>query len=247
MSLPFHDRLKHLLPGYLYYPHKIAKEARGMEPELRILREIVPAGRVAIDVGANRGYYSYALSKIANRVEAFEPYPVVARFARRKLGKNVRLHEVALSNYSGSAKLRIPQCKGDIDVHYSATLKDIPIEKYIELTVPVMTIDQFGFGDVGFIKIDAEGSDMDVIEGARETIGRCRPNLLVELLPLYKDPLRCIQQIETTLRYAARIMVGDRLLDARQALERFSPSVHTFNVVFMPSPEVAAPQSRTTG
>jgi FkbM family methyltransferase len=240
MVLPVHDRLKHFLPSYLYYPHKIAKEARGREPELRILHDLVPAGRAAIDVGANRGYYSYALSKIASRVEAFEPYPIIAQFARRKLGKNVRLHEIALSNYSGSAELRIPQCKGNIDIHYSATLKDIAIEKYIEFTVRVMTIDQFGFEDVGFIKVDAEGSDMDVIEGARETIGRYRPNLLVELLPLYKDPLRCIEQIETTMGYMARIMVCGRLLDARQALGQFLPSLRTFNVVFTPSPETAA-------
>jgi hypothetical protein len=83
VGLSLHDRLKHLLPGSLYYTHKIAKEARKMEPELAILGDIVPAGRTAIDVGANRGYYSYALSRIAGRVEAFEPHPGMAQFARR--------------------------------------------------------------------------------------------------------------------------------------------------------------------
>ncbi len=234
MTLPLHDRFKRLLPGYLYYPHKIAKEARGMEPELRILNEIVPAGRLAIDVGANRGYYSYALSRIASRVEAFEPYPAIAQFARRKLPGNVRLHEVALSNYSGSTKLRIPQCKGDVDIHYSATLKDFPFETYVEVDVRVSTLDQFHFDNVGFIKVDAEGSDLDVIEGARETIGRCRPNLLVELLPLRDDPLHCIEQIEKTSGYPARIMVHDRLVDARAAWHQFRSSIHTFNVVFTP-------------
>ena len=235
MAFALHDKIKHLLPGCLYYPHKIAKEARGREPELRILHQIVPAGRAAIDVGANRGYYSYALSRIASRVEAFEPYPLTAQFARRKLGANVRLHETALSNSSGPSLLRIPQCKGDIDIHYSATLKEIRAGKYIEVAVRVMTIDQFNFDDIGFIKVDAEGSDMEVIEGARETIRRYRPNLLVELLPLYDNPLSCIEHIETTMGYAARIMVGDRLLDARRALAEFSSAIRTFNVVFTPS------------
>lgn len=212
-----------------------------MEPELRMPHEIVPAGRRAIDVGANRGYYAYALSRIASEVEAFEPYPTIAQFARRKLPRSVRLREVALSNYSGSAKLRIPQCKGDIDIHTNATLKDVPVERHIEVDVRVSTIDQFDFDDVGFIKVDAEGSDMEVIEGARETIGRYRPNLMVELLtPFYKDPLRCIEQIETAMGYAAHIMVGGRLLDARGALRRFLPSIRTFNVVFTPLP-VEAP------
>lgn len=240
MALPLHDQLKRLLPGFLYYPHKVAKEARGMEPELRILREIVPAGRLAIDVGANRGYYSYALSKIASRVEAFEPYPAIAQFARGKLRGNIRLHEVALSNYFGSAKLRVPQCKGSVDIHYSATLKDVAIEKYIEVDVPVATLDQFGFDDVGFIKVDTEGSDLDVIEGAKETIRRNQPNLMVELLPLYQDPLACIEQIEKATGYAARIMVGNQLMDARLALQEFRSSIRTFNVVFTPGPTITA-------
>jgi FkbM family methyltransferase len=247
MALPVHDQLKQWLPSFFYYPHKIAKESRGMEPELRILRQIVPVDRAAIDVGANRGYYSYALSKIASRVEAFEPYPVTAHFARRKLPKNVRLHEVALSNYSGSATLRVPQCKGGIDVHYGATLKNIPEGNYIEVAVRVTTIDQFGFDDIGFIKVDAEGSDLEVVEGARDTIKRCRPNLLVELLPLHADPLRCIEQIETTMDYSASIMVRGALLDARLALAQAPSSLRTFNVVFMPSSEASATLTRAAG
>ncbi len=200
----------------------------------------MPAGRAAIDVGANRGYYSYALSRIATRVEAFEPYPVTARFARRKLGANVRLHEIALSNSSGPSLLRIPQCKGDVDIHYSATLKEVRARKYVGIAVPVLTIDQFKFDDIGFIKVDAEGSGMEVVEDARETIGRCRPNLLLEFLPLYDNPLSCIEHIETTMGYAGRIMVGDRLLDARRALAEFSSSIRTFNVVFTPSTDGAS-------
>jgi FkbM family methyltransferase len=171
MTLSLHDRLKYwFVPGFLYYPWKSYKEVRYREPELHILHHIVPRGRVAIDVGANRGYYACALSKIARRVDAFEPYPPAALFARRKLGRNVRVHEVAVSNYSGRATLHIPQRKGNIDVHFSATLKQVPAVQHRKITVQVVTIDQFEFDDVGFIKIDAEGSEMEVIDGARETI-----------------------------------------------------------------------------
>jgi FkbM family methyltransferase len=238
MTLSLHDRLKYrFVPGFLYYPWKLYKEVRYREPELHILHHIVPRGRVAIDVGANRGYYACALSKIARRVDAFEPYPPAALFARRKLGRNVRVHEVAVSNYSGRATLHIPQRKGNIDVHFSATLKQVPAVQHRKITVQVVTIDQFEFDDVGFIKIDAEGSEMEVIDGARETIRRNRPNMLVELLvPLNRHPLACIERIEAMIGYSARIMVAGKLLDARLALDQYSASIRTFNVVFTPSP-----------
>ncbi len=96
MRLSLEDRIKSLLPPGLYYPYKVIREARGTEPELAILRDIVPVGCTAIDVGANRGYYSWALAGIAGRVEAFEPNPVLADFARAKLGTKARIHKVAL-------------------------------------------------------------------------------------------------------------------------------------------------------
>ena len=73
MKLSVEDRVKNLLPAWLYYPYKIGREARAVEPELAMLRELVPAGCTAIDVGANRGYYSWALSGVGATVEAFEP------------------------------------------------------------------------------------------------------------------------------------------------------------------------------
>ena len=241
MGLSINDRLKQvLLPSWFYYRQKIAKEARKMEPELRILRELVPAGRTAIDVGANRGYYSYALSKIASRVEAFEPHPLLARFARRMLGPTIRVHEVALSNRDGSGTLYIPQLRDGVDVHYGSSLTNVYKNvykslKYVEVTVRVATLDEFEFDDVGFIKIDAEGSDMDVIEGGRETIARNRPAMIVELVAItHADPLACVEHIKKTFRYDARIMVGDRLVDARATLQTPPQVWNTFNVVFTP-------------
>jgi FkbM family methyltransferase len=237
MALSIEERFKHLLPGWLYYPHKIADQARKLEPELRILGDIVPAGRTAIDVGANRGIYSYALSKIASRVEAFEPHPELAQFARRKLGRNVRLHEVALSNQPGTALLYIPQVRKGVDAHYNASLKKVyQFSNYVEVSVPVSTLDAFAFDDVGFIKIDVEGSDMEVIEGGRLTILRDRPNLLVELMvTTYADPLACIERITSELGYAAQIMLNGRLGDARAALRNPPQTWSTCNVVFTPT------------
>ena len=56
--------------------------------------------------------------------------------------------------------------------------------------VEMRTLDSYGFTDVRILKIDTEGTEMEVIEGGRETILRDRPALIVELLTgTYADPV----------------------------------------------------------
>jgi len=49
--------------------------------------------------------------------------------------------------------------------------------------VDCRTIDSYNFQDVDAIKIDVEGSELFVIEGAKDTINRCRPAVQVEIVP----------------------------------------------------------------
>jgi len=48
------------------------------------------------------------------------------------------------------------------------------------VTVPMRTLDSFDYTDIGFIKIDVEGYEYKVLLGAKETIKKYRPVLLVE-------------------------------------------------------------------
>jgi hypothetical protein len=82
MPLAVREKLTMLMPPSLFYRRRIAEETRSGEPELAVLAEMVPRGGTAIDVGANLGFFAYALSNIADWVVAFEPNPDYAFFAR---------------------------------------------------------------------------------------------------------------------------------------------------------------------
>ena len=196
---------------------------------------MVRAGCVAIDVGANRGIYSHALSRIARCVEAFEPNPAIAGFARGKLGRRVRLHEVALSDHAGTAEFWLPRAADGVQLHLLDGLSDFhhtPAADHIE--VRTATLDSFDFRDVGFIKIDVEGSELEVIAGGRQTIERERPNLVVELLTRPVDrALAAIECIEQEFGYQSWIM-QDGHRPAREALKAPRATIPTNNVIFTP-------------
>jgi hypothetical protein len=69
-------------------------------------------------------------------------------------------------------------------LHFAGNLKRVhnQFRNMKTYQVEVRTLDGFGFADVRFIKADVEGSEREVLDGARETIARDRPALLLELL-----------------------------------------------------------------
>lgn len=235
-TLFIEDRLKLLVPNWLYFPYKIQKESHRAEPELALLRDLVRPGCTAIDVGANRGFYSYALSAIAGRVEAFEPNPALVGFTRAKARRKTRVHAVALSNREGTAPFYIPHAHTGGHAHLLGNLGNVHrTPDLAQIDVPVATLDSFGFDNVGFIKIDVEGSELEVMEGATRTIGRDRPNLIVELLTRTREQaLDAIARIESEFGYVSWIRRAGAWHPARAALDTPRETIRTNNVLFKP-------------
>ena len=73
--LPFREMLTMLMPPSVYYRRRIAEEVDAGEPELDLLPELVRRGGTAVDVGANQGFFAFALAQHAGQVVAFEPNP----------------------------------------------------------------------------------------------------------------------------------------------------------------------------
>lgn len=165
----------------LLYEYQI-RRTRNSEPEINLLPTLCNRGKVSIDVGANRGLYSYHMLPHSSAVLAFEPLPLMQRRLRTHLGKRIAIYPVALSDHDGECEIRLP--KGNhswatIDPQNTLSLaSDVEIEV---IKVATRRLDSYGLGGVGFIKIDVEGHEEGVLRGAAETIARSKPTLLIEI------------------------------------------------------------------
>src|ERR1700680_2761756 len=177
MALSLREKLTMLMPPSRFYRRRIAEEIKTGEPELALLKELVPHGGTAIDAGANQGIFAYALAAIADRVVAFEPNPDYAFFARWMLRGRAEVQEFALSDAPGRATFYVPLSEEGAVLHFAGNLKQTHSQFRNTKTyqVEVRTLDGFGLNDVRFIKADVEGSEREVLDGARETIARDRP------------------------------------------------------------------------
>lgn len=136
---------------------------------------------LAIDVGAHVGLWSRVLARNFQYVMAFEPVPHLARcFVKNLAGRqNVTLLENAVGSESG--KLLIKYVAGNSGNSRVCCPGDDLMQLHINARA--VTLDELRFESVDLIKIDVEGWELRVVEGARHLITRCRPVIVVEQKP----------------------------------------------------------------
>jgi FkbM family methyltransferase len=157
------------------------------EREMELLDLLCDRNRPGIDVGAKIGMYTYRIRKHSSEVIAFEPIPMFNRILRAVFeGKRGRIEPYAVSNQRGIAKLRLPYDHegapkfGRSSIDPANRFDPAIIARTDECEVETRRIDDYNLPDVGFIKIDVEGHELAVLEGAAETLARHTPNLLIE-------------------------------------------------------------------
>ena len=149
------------------------------EEELRVIGDYY-RGRTFLDIGANVGNHALFAAKVlgAERVIACEPNPkayriLLSNIALNDLGGVIQHIRFGLSNGVGLASIEEP-----------AHGMNLGGARLIEGDGPIELRrgdDLFPSEDIGFIKVDVEGHELEVLNGLRDTIGRCRPNMLVEV------------------------------------------------------------------
>ena len=243
ISLHFREWLTMLMPPLYFYRRRIAEEARSGEPELTVLAKLMTRGGTAVDIGASVGFYAYAFADIADRVVAFEPNPDYAFFARCMLRGRAEVYEMALSNKAGRMTFHVPISDQGEVLHLAGNLKRThpQFRRLKTYEVEVRTLDEFDLTDVRFIKADVEGSEREVLDGARVTIARDRPIILLELLSgTYEDPGAHTAAICESFGYDAFIVQhGERIpaLSTIAALGKntsWGTDIESRNVLFLP-------------
>lgn len=134
---------------------------------------------IAFDIGANLGSWSEAMlaaahaASVAAQIELFEPVPGAFTRLEAALGGDaaVRLHQLAVSNRSGSAEMQIV---GEFAGTNSLVAQADPAAS--TLTVQTVTVPEIaarlGHDHIHLLKIDAEGHDLEILRGMVETLVR---------------------------------------------------------------------------
>jgi FkbM family methyltransferase len=146
--------------------------------ETEKILSLATKGKLCLDIGANIGCISQALLANGHTVLAFEPQK--------------ELHNILTENIAGMGGVAINAAVGSEigtarlpKVHYSdknnfGGLGIGTPSIYGSVEVPVITIDTTTTCDIGFIKIDVEGFEYEVLLGATNTIKRYRPVMYIE-------------------------------------------------------------------
>ena len=187
--------LKKLLPEKYLLEKRLKRSIKNnYENELNVINKFSDNKKEAIDVGVYRGVYSYKLSKQFKFVHAFEPNPIIFPYLYKyliKMIKNIRLYNIALSNKSGQVNLRVPNRGKSFFVDNAeeiyklgcATIhKENHFSNYESFRVKEEKLDNLIKSEnLGFIKIDVEGHEIEVIKGGINLIKKNKPVLLVEI------------------------------------------------------------------
>ena len=169
----------------------------GEEAGFRFLERFLQSGMMVFDAGAHEGYYTLFASKRVGRggkVIAFEPSPRERKALRWHVlinrCWNVRIHGLALGNESEEAELHV--VNGAQTGLNSLKPPAVP-GKTRTLRVQVTSLDDWlrvrNLGRVDFIKLDVEGAELSVLNGARELLRRRpRPVILAEVEDVRTQP-----------------------------------------------------------
>lgn len=158
----------------------------------QLIARRVKSGMFVADIGANFGYYSVLMADLvgpAGRLLAVEPNPAATDLLADTLAINgfesrTRLVRAALGARQGRAMLHVPTSEPK-NARVVARIDGAGAADASHFEVPVYPLDALVLsGDrIDFLKIDTEGAEEDVIAGFAETIGRTRPEIVLEFNP----------------------------------------------------------------
>ena len=139
-----------------------------------------PPNSIALDIGANIGNHALFLAQHFDRVIAFEPNPMVACILRANVinsGEAIEIFGIGLSNTDGHVNFAVDNCnlgRSRISEDNESTGTTIQVEKLDVIA------ESLSLSNVSFIKIDVEGHEAKVFEGASNLLSSSHPVIAME-------------------------------------------------------------------
>lgn len=170
----------------LITPYVLMEQQDWFEDEIKFLRRLLQTGQKVIDIGANYGVYTLSMAKTvgpSGAVWAFEPASSTMALLAQGVAANgfsqVVLEGSALSSSSGSARLSLSD-----QSEMNALVRSEESAAQSE-TVPLVTLDEcmqkYGWHDIAFMKIDAEGEEANILKGGRRFFAELSPLIQYEV------------------------------------------------------------------
>lgn len=184
----------------IYVGRALLRYGEYSELEFELLRQLCQAGQYVAEVGANVGALTVPLAHTVGptgRVVAYEPQPVIfqtlcANVALSSL-TNVDCINAGIGDANGSIAL------ARIDYGEEGNFGGIQLKNVQNgVLVDVKKFDEcYPYEQLALMKVDVEGMEQKVLEGAAQTIDRCRPILYVEndRIKQSSDLIRLIQDL----------------------------------------------------
>lgn len=180
--------LMHLLGRDSIVSESLALYGEWAQQEIDFLAHFIAPGSAVLDVGAFIGTHTLAFSTLVGdrgTVIAFEPraeaFDLLTRNVQDNQRTNVRLHQQGVSDAPASIQLhRMPS--GALTNFAGLALEDDDNGPASgpAYEVPLVTVDSLALSAVGLLKIDVEGMERQVLDGARETIASFKPAVFAE-------------------------------------------------------------------
>jgi FkbM family methyltransferase len=183
----------------------------------------------AIDVGANTGIFTRYLRKHFAHTVAVEPIEALAKALRILESDKVSIHCCALGEHDGKLTIRTPvDAQGTPMLALSTASAGNSLNLFAKSAVIETEVAQRRLSDlpadkrrVGFVKIDVEGFEEQVLLGAEAILTRDRPILMIEIARIHNPQYRRVLDLMHRLDYQAfSISKSELRNDASQCIER---------------------------
>jgi len=176
-----------------HYLRKVSHFSESLERDLTFVKKLLGPGDCVVDIGGNIGIYTVFLSRLVGdngSVHSFEPIPLTFEILSNNVShlglRNVRLHNIALSDSDRPGVMEIPRYRSGGENLYQArvvhnlrntcSLRMVPVQfKLLD------NIFSHPTKPISFIKIDVEGHEFQVINGSKQIIHDFKPALLIEM------------------------------------------------------------------